>query len=774
MDEAKGPGRHDGAPGARRRRAWVAALAAGGTTAALLVAGTVSGGSPAAAAALVPFGDCDELTTWTRDLLRPHVGPWGLDGGVSVALDGAGAAEARVGAVTEGSSAPTSADASTTGGAVGPGATGTNVQEAGVDEPDLVKVVDGLLVTTVGDELVLADVGSDLPRPLGRVGLPALEHGQVPWGPAASGPALPEPRPVEPGTAEPALPEPELPEPELPEPELPEPELPEPELPGPTEPGDGLQPREPGPAPEPLPEPLPPAGEPAPSAGSADLLVVGDRVVVLSTSWVPTGADPDQAGAGAAGILPFPLPGQVLTAVTVVDVADPASPQVVSTTHLEGGYVSARQSGGSVRLVTSSVPALPWVHPGAEVDGEALDEDDAQRRNRAVLDDAGPDVLLPHRLERDADGAVVARTPLLDCASVSRPAQDPGPGTVTVTTLDPAAGDPVVDADAVMTDGELVYASTDRLYVATTDGGWRWADQERDDISTALHGFDVSEPGSTGYVASGSVQGWLLGRWALSERDGLLRVATTRGERWAGDPQAAPDTDSAVTVLAERDGALEVVGEVGGLGVGEQVRAVRWFDDLAVVVTFRQTDPLYLVDLTDPTAPVVRGELKIPGYSAYLHPVGGDLLLGVGQDATPDGRTVGAQVASYDVSDLTDPRQVEVLVERGTFSEVEHDSRVFSYLPQARVALVPLSGPDGSSVRSVSVAEDGGLTESGRWSPPGGEGPTPGDPGTTAWLLRTVPVDTGRVVAVWQGTDGPGATVLSVADLRALGSADLG
>ena len=88
---------------------------------------------------------------------------------------------------------------------------------------------------------------------------------------------------------------------------------------------------------------------------------------------------------------------------------------------------------------------------------------------------------------------------------------------------------------------------------------------------------------------------------------------------------------------------------------------MRWFDDLAIVVTFRQTDPLYAIDLSDPADPRLLGELKIPGFSEYLHPLGEHRLIGMGQDADLDGMTRGAQAALFDVTDLTNPRQIDVV-----------------------------------------------------------------------------------------------------------------
>jgi uncharacterized secreted protein with C-terminal beta-propeller domain len=237
----------------------------------------------------------------------------------------------------------------------------------------------------------------------------------------------------------------------------------------------------------------------------------------------------------------------------------------------------------------------------------------------------------------------------------------------------------------------------------------------------------------------------------MSERDGLLRVATTGVGAQGGQ-------ESGVTVLAERGDRLEPVGSVGGLGAGEQIRAVRWFDDLAVVVTFRQTDPLYTVDLSDPQAPRVLGELKIPGYSAYLHPLGDGLLLGVGQDATDTGGVLGTQVSTFDLGDLSSPQRLATLGWRQAWSDVESESRAFTYLPDRRLALLPISGTRGSGVVAVAVGADGSLAEAGDWTPDG----------FGAYVLRAVPVAGDAVVALAEGSSGRSLTLLRTPDLTPL------
>jgi uncharacterized secreted protein with C-terminal beta-propeller domain len=187
-------------------------------------------------------------------------------------------------------------------------------------------------------------------------------------------------------------------------------------------------------------------------------------------------------------------------------------------------------------------------------------------------------------------------------------------------------------------------------------------------------------------------------------------VATTS---WTG----AAESESTVFVLAQRGSELTVVGQVGGLGKGERIYAVRFAGPVGYVVTFRQTDPLYTLDLRDPAAPRVVGELKITGYSAYLHPLGDGRVLGVGQEATDRGRQLGTQVSLFNVSDPARPTRITQYHLPGGHSEAEFDPHAFLYWAPTQMLVLPVSGAgaDGGTASAVVLkVGDGQLTEVGR------------------------------------------------------------
>ncbi|MGH2686543.1 MAG: beta-propeller domain-containing protein, partial [Actinomycetota bacterium] len=214
------------------------------------------------------------------------------------------------------------------------------------------------------------------------------------------------------------------------------------------------------------------------------------------------------------------------------------------------------------------------------------------------------------------------------------------------------------------------------------------------------------------------VQGTLLNQFSMDEHEGNLRVATTSAPWFGGDVAAGPVSESFVTVLSQRGEELVEIGKVGGLGKDERIYSVRFIGDLGYVVTFRQVDPLYVLDLSNPEAPAVRGELKILGYSAYLHPMADGLLLGVGQDASEEGRVQGTQLAVFDVSDPANPRRVHQLRIDQSSSEAEYDHHAFLYWPQTGLTVLPLQTYTDTSFWSGAIAFEvdvaGGITEQGR------------------------------------------------------------
>lgn len=461
-----------------------------------------------------------------------------------------------------------------------------------------------------------------------------------------------------------------------------------------------------------------------------DLFLSGDRVLALGSSF----GDVYRIGIVAPdGYFPT-----ATSAIVEIDISG-GEPEVVRTLEFDGTYNSARLVGESARVVLNSQPTgFVWAFPEG---GGLKAERDAEEKNRAIIRNSTIDNWVPYFVLTNASGDVIDEGAMVACDRARHPQEFGGLDMLTVMSIDLSRGLRVADAIGVLATGQTVYASTENLYVATQ----RWinweifvADAESADfegLTTQIHQFDISDPSQTQYVASGSVTGFLLNQFAMSEHDGRLRVASTTEPEWRrfGDFEQ----ESVITILEPDNGELVAVGMVAGLGKGERIYSVRFIEDVAYVVTFRQTDPLYTVDLSDPTDPKVLGELKILGYSAYLHPLGNNLLLGVGQDADERGRTEGTQVSIFDVSDLENPERIaSFTLAKNSNSSVEYDHHAFLYWEATNLAVIPIQrwswdereakqevffgaiGIDvgGGDIREIGrIAHPGGVSDEGVW-----------------------------------------------------------
>ncbi|WP_134740047.1 beta-propeller domain-containing protein [Nocardioides sp. 503] len=411
------------------------------------------------------------------------------------------------------------------------------------------------------------------------------------------------------------------------------------------------------------------SGDAVAELGSLDLGELRDAEIMLSDDTVvAVGA----IGRGSA-------PG---TRVVTVDVADPAAPAVTGTVDYDSALQSARQHGDDVRLVLASgLPSLDFVEPRRRGGTWRQRDRAALRANRAVVRESTLADWVPQ--VTTASG----REQLVACGDVAIPKADLALDTTAVVGF-PADAPSQLSTLGLAGSAPLAYESPDHLYLATQADPWGGccvdsmfsARRTSGAVSGVTHVFDFALEGAgASYVGSGEVEGALADRWSVDEHDGVLRLAV-------GPTQETGDYSSIVTLEAQGDELVEV-GRLDHVGDDETIQSVRWFDDLAFVVTFRQVDPLYAIDLSDQTAPRLGGELKIPGFSDYLHPLGPHRLVGMGEGPGEGGRW-GAQVSAFEISDLDAPRRTDVhAYAGGTTALAGQDPRQFTWLPRERVAL---------------------------------------------------------------------------------------
>ncbi|MEU4780655.1 beta-propeller domain-containing protein [Micromonospora sp. NPDC023633] len=437
------------------------------------------------------------------------------------------------------------------------------------------------------------------------------------------------------------------------------------------------------------------------------LLLHGDRALVLAQ--VGAGRMPATRAMPLSDVRRSDVPFGDVPRLILVDLA--GAPRVLGTYRMDGSLVDARQTGSTARVVVRTQPRLIFPREKRSTDARRT------AVNRAVIARAGVEAWLPAYEWTAGAERHVGR---VGCDRVSRPPVWSGTSMLTVLSFDLAgdrlgAGDPV----SVAADASTVYGTGTSLYLAgqrpasARPGAPRVAWRAGEQV-TEIHQFDTRSPGRPRYVAAGTVPGTLVNQYALSEWQGHLRVATTTGDTWS----TRQKSQSAVYVLRPDGDRLVRTGAVTGLGPGERIYSVRFLGGSAYVVTFRRTDPLYAVDLTDPTAPRVTGELKITGYSAYLHPLPEGRLLGVGQEADRRGRTQGLQVSLFDVRDPARPARLDQWHVPRAYSALEHDTHAFLHHPETGLVALPV-GDDVRLLRvsGTDIAEVGTVSHTGAAAP---------------------------------------------------------
>jgi len=416
-----------------------------------------------------------------------------------------------------------------------------------------------------------------------------------------------------------------------------------------------------------------------------------NRVVIFSTLHRPNGwvADGDLP---CSQVECDAQQGRV-TKITVVDVSNMASPRVTRESYLPGVYVSARRIGGSVRIVLTEPfrwpPGVRWTID----DGDGLYEDMALRqgvwdslmdRNEELIRSANLSDWRPPAQRRMSDGSLVGFP--LQCEEFTRPNGPTELGLTTVATLQLDDEGPPSTL-RVVADVDEIYASHQSLYVANLH--WWWSLRSGQQTYTYLHKFDISQPDRAIHVGSGAVEGRIVDQFSMDEHEGYLRIATTLQTREADGPAGTLRIANRVSVLVERDGALQEVGRTEDLAPGEAIFSARFLGTRGFVVTSTiRMDPLFTFDLSNPAAPRRVGELHVPGFSSYLHPVEDRYLLAMGRDGQGN-----LKLSLYDVGDFANPAELQTLaLGRWGFSEAQDDHRAFNYFPERQLLAVPFWG----------------------------------------------------------------------------------
>lgn len=268
--------------------------------------------------------------------------------------------------------------------------------------------------------------------------------------------------------------------------------------------------------------------------------------------------------------------------------------------------------------------------------------------------------------------------------------------------------------DIVMSRSSHVYASNKAFYLVANH--WRNYVEDSSYLNlTYLHRFDISDF-NTRYKGSGVVEGSLLNQFSLDEYNDHIRIATTIDEVVTSDsPSPINNTDATfeteinttnkVTVFSLEEDHLKRVGETPNLVSGERIYSVRFMKERGFVVTFKQVDPLFTLDLSNPAQPTTLGELKVPGFSTYIHVLDENHLLTIGRNADEEtGVQKELKLSVFDISDMTLPKEVSTYLElKDLWSEAEWDHHAFSYYASRSTLAIPVQLYDGSYKSALSV-----------------------------------------------------------------------
>jgi len=386
------------------------------------------------------------------------------------------------------------------------------------------------------------------------------------------------------------------------------------------------------------------------------------------------------------------------TKVTVYDVSTD-TPVVKNEYYLGGWYVSSRRIGSVVRMVASGAlrwPELKWWidnwDPNDQVKNEMAMEQ-LKADNEAKIRARPLSQWLPHSF-------IVVNGQKLDvssdCTKFHKPTVGARLGLASISTFD-LANPGNLDTTAVIAEVGQIYANTESLYIATPQWWWGWWwNGGTMDQRTWLHKFSLTDPSKVSYLGSGSVPGYIIDQFSMDEHDGYLRIATNLtlwDQNWQNQY-----TENRVYVLATANGLLTAIGATPPIAPGERIYSSRFEGDKGFLVTYRQVDPLFTLDLSDPANPAVVGALHIPGFSTYIHLLDTNHLLTIGEDTVTDpetGRELrnGLQLQIFDVTNLATPLLTAktVVGTRYGYSEAMWDHKAFNYFAKTGMLAIPFT-----------------------------------------------------------------------------------
>ncbi len=373
----------------------------------------------------------------------------------------------------------------------------------------------------------------------------------------------------------------------------------------------------------------------------SDIYVNGDTLVAICT--IKNGYDMYSRAYGYFG-------ASGTTIAMSYDITDRSEPKLIASNTQDGSYRSSRMVGSILYTVS-------------------------QYYVNAKNEETIANVCIPK-----IGGAEIA------CDCIFLP-EEAGNSYILLTAFDTAVKDSPVSAVAVLGNSGNYYCSEDTFYVVATEYNYEDANPEVRE-KTIINSFSLDGT-NIAFKATGEVKGNIINQYSLDQYKDNLRIAVTYFNN---------RTNKNVSSVFVLDENLDIIGELEDIANNEQIKSVRYMGDEAYVVTFRNTDPLFAIDLSDPKAPKVKGELKIPGYSAYLHPIGDNLLIGIGYEGDSQNADFNSvKISLFDISDPTNLKELDKLVYLKASTSVRDNPKALIYKADEGILAIPVSTYDDNS-----------------------------------------------------------------------------
>ena len=420
-----------------------------------------------------------------------------------------------------------------------------------------------------------------------------------------------------------------------------------------------------------------------------------------------------------APVMAYPYSYQQATKVYSYDVTNPVTPVLVASFEFPGSLQGSRRINNTIYLVLNHTidipnPVGPWDYlvPGCSYDQAGFEQANKlaiEENTRRINDLTLGDLLSTYTTTLYSGGTATSTTnPVADASDVYIPEFGNGTDLSLVVSLDLGGPVPVASSSAVLSSWCRIYMNQDSLYLSS-DNNWFWIEPlanaalppANPEPRTAVHKFAIdAATGKPLYRGSAVVDGWLNDRFSMSDYQGHLRIGTTRGGWWG------EGISNQLTILAEGSDSLVSTGTITGIAPGERIYSMRFDRDRGYMVTFRRTDPLFTFDLSDPVNPRLAGEITVNGFATYIHLLGADRLLTVGQSADSTGRVNGNKLQLFDVSDLSAPTLLSSYELGPGWSDALYDPHAFLYYEPLGILTIPYFSY-GTGINSFSTYTSG-------------------------------------------------------------------